>query len=47
MIDTGPTMIAAYIVATVVYVGYTISLWARGRRLRARLDASKQGARGR
>lgn len=24
-------MIAAYIIATVIYLGYTISLWRRGR----------------
>ncbi len=29
--DNAGYMIAAYIIATVIYVGYTISLWRRGR----------------
>lgn len=38
MIDTKPFMIAAYCVATVIYVAYLASLWTRARRLRQKLD---------
>lgn len=41
MIDTGRDMITAYCVATVIYVGYSISLWVRERRLRARLESPR------
>jgi hypothetical protein len=43
MIDTGRDMVAAYIVATVIYLGYMASLWLRGRRLRARLASMRDG----
>ncbi len=29
--DNAGYMIAAYIITTVIYLGYTISLWRRGR----------------
>jgi hypothetical protein len=38
MIDTTRDMTAAYIVATAIYVAYSISLWARARRYRRELD---------
>jgi hypothetical protein len=34
MIETTGHMIAAYVVATTVYLLYSISLWVRGRRYR-------------
>jgi hypothetical protein len=43
MIDTRPNMIAAYIIATVIYVGYSISLWVRARRYRNELDRTLKG----
>ncbi len=42
MIDTRRDMIAAYIVATTIYVVYSISLWLRDRRLRARLESTRE-----
>ena len=37
MIDTTSYMVAAYIVATAIYLAYSISLWVRGRRYREQL----------
>jgi hypothetical protein len=39
MIDTTGTYHAGYAVATIVYVGYMITLWSRARRLRRQLDS--------
>ena len=38
MVDTTGTFYAGYAVATIVYVGYMISLWSRARRWRRALD---------
>jgi hypothetical protein len=40
--DTHGTFVAGYAVATVVYVGYTLTLWLRARRVRQRLDARRR-----
>lgn len=45
MIDTRRDMIAAYVVATAIYLAYSISLWLRDRRLRARLESTRGGDR--
>jgi hypothetical protein len=34
MIDTHAEMVAGYVVATAIYVGYVVSLWMRARRVR-------------
>lgn len=34
MIDTTAWMIAGYSTATVIYVGYVLTLWSRARRVR-------------
>lgn len=39
MIDTSLYYHIAYVVAGVIYVLYTLSLWQRSRRVRARLHA--------
>ena len=39
MIETHSYMVAGYIAATVIYMAYVATLWARGRRLRKRLRA--------
>ena len=39
MIDTTSTYHVAYAVVAVIYVAYSMSLWVRARRLRARLTA--------
>jgi hypothetical protein len=36
-------MVAAYIVATTIYVVYSISLWVRGRRYRRQLEQDREG----
>jgi hypothetical protein len=41
MIDTSADMIAGYVVATAIYVGYVASLWMRARRLRVILSEAK------
>jgi hypothetical protein len=38
VIDTTRDMVAAYIVATTIYVAYSLSLWLRARRYRRELD---------
>lgn len=38
MIDTTGHMVAAYVVATIVYLVYSVSLWLRGRKYRERLE---------
>ena len=38
----GRHMVAAYVVATAIYVAYSVSLWVRGRRLRERLDGERR-----
>ncbi|HTE47130.1 MAG TPA: hypothetical protein VK636_17915 [Gemmatimonadaceae bacterium] len=40
--DTQGTFIAGYVAATIIYVGYTLTLWLRGRRVRERLDARRR-----
>ena len=40
MIDTSRDMTLAYIIATAVYVAYSISLAVRARRLRCVIDAN-------
>ena len=42
MIDTTGHMVAAYVVASVVYLLYSASLWLRGRRYRARLEGDER-----
>jgi hypothetical protein len=44
MIDTTRDMILAYIVATVVYVAYSISLAVRAKRLRRLVDSNGRDA---
>jgi hypothetical protein len=44
MIDTRGDMIAAYTVATVIYLAYIASLWVRGRRLRQIVDDATRDA---
>jgi hypothetical protein len=39
--DTQGTFVAGYVAATVIYVVYTFSLWARARRVRERLEARR------
>lgn len=39
MIDSRSYMVAGYVAATVIYVAYVATLWARARRLRRRLRA--------
>ena len=39
MIDTTSTYRAAYVLVAIIYLGYSISLWVRARRLRERLSA--------
>ena len=36
MIDSTRWMVAGYSVATVIYVGYVVTLWVRARRVRDR-----------
>ena len=38
MIESTPYMTAAYIVATTIYIIYSISLWSRQRRYRRQLE---------
>jgi hypothetical protein len=42
MIDTRSHMIAAYCVATAIYIAYSISLWVRGRRYRRQLEHDRE-----
>ena len=39
--DNGMFAVAAYVLATIVYVGYSAILVVRDRRLRARLDRTR------
>jgi len=39
--QNGGFLVAAYLVAAVIYLGYTVSLWARARR--AMREAGRQG----
>ena len=47
MIDTRAFMIAAYIVATVIYLAYFASLWLRARRVRDKLAVLRENDHGR
>lgn len=38
MIESTPYMTAAYIIATAIYVVYSISLWSRQRKYRRQLE---------
>jgi hypothetical protein len=40
MIDTHGHMTAAYVIASVIYVAYSISLFARARRYRRRIEGT-------
>lgn len=40
MIDTQSHMTAAYVIASVIYIVYSISLWTRARRYRRRIDGT-------
>ena len=42
MIDTYGPYHAAYIIAAVVYAGYSLSIWWRAKRARERLQHSRQ-----
>ena len=42
MIESTPYMTAAYIVATTIYVIYSISLWSRQRRYRKQLEHDRE-----
>jgi hypothetical protein len=44
--STWGTFHAGYTVAAVIYVGYALSLWMRGRRYRRAIGASAQSRRG-
>jgi len=39
MINTTAEMIAGYVVAGLLFGGYVVSLWVRGRRVKQRLDS--------
>lgn len=39
MINTNAEMIAGYVVAGLLFGGYVVSLWLRGRRVTQRLDS--------
>ena len=43
MIDTVVAFKAAYAVAAVLCVGYVLSLWVRGQRVRERLESRRRG----
>ena len=45
--DTTGYYHVAYVWAAVLYLGYALSLWARGRRVRERLAAAREGQSGR
>jgi hypothetical protein len=38
MIDTTSHMTAAYVVASVIYIAYSLSLWTRARRYRRQIE---------
>jgi len=38
MIDTSGTFIAGYVVATIVYAAYVVSLWRRSRAVARKLE---------
>ena len=40
------TFHVAYTLVAVIYIGYALSLWTRGRRYRRAIDAAKPPARG-
>ena len=42
MIDTTSYMTAAYVIATAIYVVYSISLWSRQRRYRKQLEQDRE-----
>jgi len=44
MINTTAEMIAGYVVAGLLFGGYVISLWLRGRRVKQRLDSIMMAA---
>ncbi|HEY4305277.1 MAG TPA: hypothetical protein VGM82_12450 [Gemmatimonadaceae bacterium] len=41
MIESTSYMTTAYVIATAIYVVYSISLWSRERKLRRQLDNSR------
>lgn len=45
MPDTSGVYHAAYIAAAAIYIAYAVSLWARARRVRERLDEARRAAR--
>jgi hypothetical protein len=45
--DTSAYYHAAYIWAAVLYAGYVVALWTRGRRLRSRLRVARERTAGR
>jgi hypothetical protein len=42
VIESTPYMTAAYIVATAIYVIYSISLWSRQRKYRRQLEETRE-----
>lgn len=44
MPDTSSVYHAAYVAAAGIYIAYTVSVWARARRVRERLDAARRDA---
>ena len=41
MIDTTSTYHAAYILVALIFGAYSVSLWSRARKLRARLETAR------